>query len=110
MTRPRAEDIAPSAASGIDPRTAVRATLARYEAAYSGLNVSAARAVWPAAGAGGLAEARVTRWLGVVVRVDLLAAIGAPDIALATANGNATLFEPGIFSLRSGLGVEIVLP
>jgi hypothetical protein len=58
MTRPRAENVAPSAAaSGIDPRTAVRATLARYEAAYSGLNVSAARAVWPAVDARALARA-----------------------------------------------------
>jgi hypothetical protein len=32
----------------VDARAAVRATLARYEAAYSNLNVSAARAVWPA--------------------------------------------------------------
>ena len=81
------------------------------EAAGVGIrNPEVARAIWPAAGAGGLAEVRVTRWLGVVARVDLLAAIGAPNIALATANGNATLFEPGVFSLRSGVGVEIVLP
>jgi hypothetical protein len=32
----------------VDARAAVRATLARYEAAYTGLNVAAARAVWPA--------------------------------------------------------------
>jgi hypothetical protein len=57
LTRPRGESVAPNAASGIDPRTAVRATLARYEAAYSGLNVSAARAVWPAVDARALARA-----------------------------------------------------
>lgn len=34
--------------AAIDAQAAVRATLARYEAAFSGLNVPAARAVWPA--------------------------------------------------------------
>ncbi len=34
-------------ATAVDPRTAVRAALTRYEAAFSGLNVAAARAVWP---------------------------------------------------------------
>ncbi len=41
--RPRAAEAVPAA----DPRTAVRAVLARYEAAFSGLDVGAARAVWP---------------------------------------------------------------
>jgi hypothetical protein len=31
-----------------DDASAVRATLSKYEAAYSALNVAAARAVWPA--------------------------------------------------------------
>jgi hypothetical protein len=35
------------AAAVVDPQAAIRATLSRYEAAYSRLNVSAARAVWP---------------------------------------------------------------
>jgi hypothetical protein len=51
---------APRAAEGasrVDPQAAVRATLARYEAAYSGLNVSAARAVWPAVDQRALARA-----------------------------------------------------
>ena len=43
--------------AAIDARAAVRATLARYEAAYSGLNVSAARAVWPAVDERALARA-----------------------------------------------------
>lgn len=51
--RPRPAAVAP----GVDPQAAVRATLARYEAAYSGLNVSAARAVWPAVDARALARA-----------------------------------------------------
>jgi hypothetical protein len=46
-----------AAPPAIDAQAAVRATLARYEAAYSGLNVSAARAVWPAVDARALARA-----------------------------------------------------
>ena len=45
------------AIAAVDARSAVRAALARYEAAYSGLNVSAARAVWPAVDARALARA-----------------------------------------------------
>ena len=41
----------------IDPQAAVRATLGRYEAAYSGLDVSAARAVWPSVDQRALARA-----------------------------------------------------
>ncbi|MEN3339275.1 MAG: hypothetical protein V7647_2951 [Acidobacteriota bacterium] len=45
------------AAAVVDPQAAIRATLSRYEAAYSGLNVSAARAVWPAVDERALARA-----------------------------------------------------
>jgi len=69
-----------------------------------------ATAVWTAVGAGGLAEVHVTRWLALVARVDALASIGAPTIALATARGNATLFRSSVGALRTGLGIEIVLP
>jgi hypothetical protein len=37
----------PEAPASVDPQTAIRATLARYEAAYNGLSVPATRAVWP---------------------------------------------------------------
>lgn len=46
-----------AAAPAVDPQAGVRAALARYEAAYSGLNVSAARAVWPAVDERALARA-----------------------------------------------------
>ncbi|MCA1560527.1 MAG: helix-turn-helix domain-containing protein [Acidobacteria bacterium] len=50
---PRRVDAAPS----VDPRTAVRAALQRYEAAYSDLDARAARAVWPAVDERALARA-----------------------------------------------------
>jgi hypothetical protein len=49
--------LAPETIAAVDARSAVRAVLARYEAAYSGLNVSAARAVWPAVDQRALARA-----------------------------------------------------
>jgi hypothetical protein len=49
--------LTPEAIAAVDARSAVRATLARYEAAYSALNVSAARAVWPAVDERALARA-----------------------------------------------------
>lgn len=45
------------AAPRVDPQAAVRATLGRYEAAYNGLDVSAARAVWPGVNQQALARA-----------------------------------------------------
>jgi hypothetical protein len=54
---PAARPLTPEAIADVDARSAVRATLARYEAAYSGLNVSAARAVWPAVDERALAKA-----------------------------------------------------
>jgi hypothetical protein len=46
-----------AAASTVDAQAAIRTTLGRYEAAYSGLNVSAARAVWPSVDQRALARA-----------------------------------------------------
>jgi hypothetical protein len=54
---PATRSLTPEAIAAVDARSAVRATLARYEAAYSGLNVSAARAVWPAVDERALAKA-----------------------------------------------------
>jgi hypothetical protein len=54
---PPSRSLTPEAIATVDARSAVRATLARYEAAYSGLNVSAARAVWPAVDERALAKA-----------------------------------------------------
>jgi hypothetical protein len=54
---PAARTMTPEAIAAVDARSAVRATLARYEAAYSGLNASAARAVWPAVNERALARA-----------------------------------------------------
>jgi hypothetical protein len=54
---PASKPLTPEAIAAVDARSAVRATLARYEAAYSGLNVSAARAVWPAVDGRALAKA-----------------------------------------------------
>jgi hypothetical protein len=54
---PAARPLTPEAIADVDARSAVRATLARYEAAYSGLDVSAARAVWPAVDERALAKA-----------------------------------------------------
>lgn len=53
-SRTRAPEVA---APLVDAQAAIRTTLARYEAAYSGLNVSAARAVWPAVDQRALARA-----------------------------------------------------
>ncbi len=53
--RPRPAEPAPAPA--IDPRAAVRAALARYEAAFSGLDAGAARAVWPSVDERALARA-----------------------------------------------------
>jgi hypothetical protein len=69
-----------------------------------------ARSVWPTVATGILAELPLSRWLSVVARVDLLTAIVAPDMALATDQGKVSLFDPSIFSMRSGAGFEIVLP
>jgi hypothetical protein len=49
--------LSPEAIAAVDARSAVRAALARYEAAYTGLNASAARAVWPAVDERALARA-----------------------------------------------------
>jgi hypothetical protein len=46
-----------SAAPLVEAQSAIRSTLARYAAAYSGLNVSAARAVWPGVDERALARA-----------------------------------------------------
>jgi hypothetical protein len=54
---PASKPLTPEAIAAVDARSAVRATLARYEAAYSGLNVSAARAVWPGVDERALAKA-----------------------------------------------------
>lgn len=54
---PASRSLTPEAIAAVDARSAVRATLARYEAAYSGLDVSAARAVWPAVDQRALAKA-----------------------------------------------------
>lgn len=65
--RPRAADapvgnaaagVAPAGGNGsVDVQAAVRSALARYEAAFSGLDVAAARAVWPAVDGRALARA-----------------------------------------------------
>ena len=52
--RPRAPE---AAAATVDAQAAIRATLGRYEAAYSGLSVPAARAVWPSVDQRALARA-----------------------------------------------------
>jgi hypothetical protein len=52
-----AKSLTTEAIAAVDARSAVRAALARYEAAYSGLNVSAARAVWPTVDERALARA-----------------------------------------------------
>jgi hypothetical protein len=49
--------LTPEAIAAVDARSAVRAALARYEAAYTSLNASAARAVWPAVDERALARA-----------------------------------------------------
>ena len=46
-----------AAASTVDAQAAIRTTLGRYEAAYSGLNVPAAHAVWPSVDQRALARA-----------------------------------------------------
>jgi hypothetical protein len=48
---------APSAPAPVDERARVRSVLSRYEAAYSGLDASAARAVWPGVNERALAQA-----------------------------------------------------
>ena len=53
-TRSRAPE---AAASTVDAQAAIRTTLGRYEAAYSGLNVPAAHAVWPSVDQRALARA-----------------------------------------------------
>ena len=55
---PPAPAAAPRAApAAVDDRTAVRATLSRYEAAYSDLDIAGARAVWPGVDQRALARA-----------------------------------------------------
>lgn len=69
-----------------------------------------ARSIWPTLAAGPFAEMPLSKWLNLVGRVDLLFPVGAPDLALATDAGNVQLYDPSVFSVRWGLGVEIVLP
>jgi hypothetical protein len=73
-------------------------------------NPMVARSLWPTVVAGVLGGVRLTRWLGVVARVDLLTALGAPNVALATSRGNVPLYGPATVSVRSGAGLEIMLP
>lgn len=55
--RPTAPVSVPPVASAPDQRAAIRSTLGRYEAAYSGLDVAGVRAVWPALDQRALARA-----------------------------------------------------
>jgi hypothetical protein len=65
---------------------------------------------WVTAVLGARVEARVTRWLGVFARSDLLLPIEAPAFILATRNDGLLLHEPAPVALRLSLGAEFVLP
>jgi hypothetical protein len=101
--------VVPLGRVGIGPCANIEATFAEG----SGVGIRhpmVARSVWPTAVAGVLADVRLTGWLALVARADGRFALGAPDVALATPQGNLSLYHPAVFAGRFGAGLEFVLP
>ena len=94
--RPRAPE---AAAATVDAQAAIRATLGRYEAAYSGLSVPAARAVWPSVDQRALARA-----------FDGLAsqrvALGKCDVVVTGASARATCSGSAEWTPKVGGGTK----
>ena len=83
----------------MDAQAAIRATLGRYEAAYSGLSVPAARAVWPSVDQRALARA-----------FDGLAsqrvALGKCDVVVTGASARATCTGSAEWTPKVGGGTK----
>lgn len=101
--------LVPVGVFAIGPQADLEATFVRVQGA--GIRTpEASTSVWPTIVFGARAEARLTRWLGVFARGDLLFPLGAPRFTLVTAGEALILHEPAAVAPRLSLGIEIVVP
>lgn len=96
----------------VGPALDLEATYLRVE----GTGIRAPRASWsswPTVVLGARGEARLTPWLGLFARADMVLAIDPPSFTLGSGGaggGGQTLHEPAFVAARLTLGTEIVLP
>ncbi|AKU99112.1 hypothetical protein AKJ09_05776 [Labilithrix luteola] len=93
----------------LGPASNLEATFVRVQG-YGIRTPEASRSVWPTFVFGARAEARLTRWIGLFARADLVFPLGAPRFTLLTEGDSVALHEPAAFSPRLSLGIEIVVP
>lgn len=100
--------LVPFGSFAVGPCANLEATFVRVE----GFGIRTPRASWsswPTVVLGGRGEARLTPWLGLFARADLLFAVDAPTFTLGEGQG-ASLHEPAPVAARFSLGTEIIFP
>ncbi len=101
--------LVPLGAVAIGPAVSVEATYVHVRG-FGIRTPFTSSGTWLTGAVGARFEARLSAWLGLFARPDVLVPVGAPSFTLPTRTEGVRLYDPPPVALRLSLGAEFVLP